>query len=247
MTQRFLLGISLLVIFALGLPGKPCLAQEVNDLYWTFLITGEAQPPSSAELLKIQIAHFANFQRLANEKKLLAVGPLQDPNRKMRGITLLKADNAAQIPEFFEADPYIRDKIMGLDINPIAVMYGELSYQLNPTQLEEYRLVVWDSTGTTSEASKSGDSVAGERDSSNASLALEQHLKYWQEMRAAGRCLVYCRFIVDSNHFGVCLCPKVSDDELQSWIQGDPMVKFQQIRAQTMPQFLSKGAISGLK
>jgi uncharacterized protein YciI len=247
MTQRFLLGISLLFIFALLLPGKPCLAQEANDLYWTFLITGEAQPPSSAELLKMQLAHFANFQRLANEKKLLAVGPLQDPNRKLRGIALLKVDNAAQIPELFEPDPYISEKIMGLDVNPIAVMYGELTYHLDPTQLEEYRLVVWDSTGTASEARKPGDPVAGDRDSSNASLALQQHLKYWQEMREAGRCLVYCRFVIDSNHFGVCLCPKVSDDELQSWIQGDPMVKFQQIRAQTMPQFLSKGAVSGQK
>ncbi len=77
-----------------------------------------------------------------------------------------------------------------------------LSSRSNPTRGISFGRLVFDWNGFRGPQARR--SVAGDRDSSSASLALQQHLKYWQEMREAGRCLVLLSFRDRLDHFGVC-------------------------------------------
>jgi uncharacterized protein YciI len=47
----------------------------------------------------MQAAHLANFGRLQKAGKLFTAGPLADPQRKMRGIVVVKAADLKSLSE----------------------------------------------------------------------------------------------------------------------------------------------------
>jgi uncharacterized protein YciI len=87
-----------------------------TPLWFVFLTTGSGpRPDNQEELLKMQEAHIANFKRRFDEGKLLAAGPLNDPNRFLRGIVILRVPDKPAVLACFEGDPYVENKIMEVD------------------------------------------------------------------------------------------------------------------------------------
>ena len=72
----------------------PVTTANDTKLFWVFLTTGKStKGVEKEEVEKMQAEHLANFKRLAEEEKLLLAGPLADPEKKLRGIVVLKAKN----------------------------------------------------------------------------------------------------------------------------------------------------------
>ncbi len=134
-----------------GWPQSPSAAQsdeaQTNEhrLYWVFLTTGKATTGvDAAEIQKMQSQHLANFSRLHEQGKLLAagpIGPMSDRQRPLRGIVVLSASDADQIPKMFEPDPYIQRGYMNVEACPMTVVMGQFHKEFEEG-LDELWLVI---------------------------------------------------------------------------------------------------------
>jgi uncharacterized protein YciI len=96
-------------------------AAPTDEYVLVLLKTGMNTSPSKEESQKILAGHFANMQRLANEKKLLVAGPFATPKRDpdLRGLFVIDevAVNAAEL--LASSDPTIVSGIMRLESHPM--------------------------------------------------------------------------------------------------------------------------------
>ncbi len=221
------------LIAAAGSAGEGAAAEPASHAkYWIFLVTGLPTTDVPQEELRAkQAAHLENFGRLAKANQLLAAGPLRDPDRRLRGIVVVQAARAEQIPAYFEPDPYISEGFMCLETHRIVDQVGDTFLPPDDAGLEEVRIVIWSYPDSTDD-----------KPAITADL-LEQHTKYWQAQRAAGRLALRCRFGEGESRFGVALLTKAPDEQLADWLAQDPLVAARAVAYQVLPQFLAQGAV----
>lgn len=111
------------------------------DFWFVFLERGKPTPPDRALVAKMQQGHLANFQKLHGEKKLFAAGPLRDPSGLKRGIVVLKAANPEVASRYFDADEYVRDGYMTLNMNPARARLPLRADPPDPSGIEEVRII----------------------------------------------------------------------------------------------------------
>ncbi len=233
MRLRATLSVSMLVLIRL-LTGCQCQAGEEapQNQFWIFLVAGKpATGVAKEEIQKKQQAHLDNFKRLANAKLLLAAGPLADPNKKLRGIVVVVADDEQQLPEHFRSDPYVDEGFMKLESNRIVEQEGDLVVQFDATELDELRIVVWDRKPLSEAAAAALPTVTA------------AHRDYWKKMRDDGKVAVRARFSENVAHFGVAILRKAPDEEIKQWLDSDPLVQQNTVTYQVMPQYLLKGSV----
>ncbi len=125
-----------------GLMTKNVLAKN-QKLFFVFLTTGKsAEGVAKEKIAKLQEAHLANFRRLAEAGKLLAVGPTSDPDKKIRGIVLLRAANKSELPKMFDDDPCVQQQFLKVQSHPAKIQVGSLDSKGKPVGMEEYRMVI---------------------------------------------------------------------------------------------------------
>ena len=124
MVVRILSGILILLIIAAcnnkATQTKPAEAPRYGEMktYWmVFLYRGPNRSQDSATAARIQAAHLANIDRLANEGKIIMAGPM-GYDRDLRGIFIMDAKDSSEAASFVNTDP--------------AVIAGRLRFEIHP-------------------------------------------------------------------------------------------------------------------
>lgn len=101
------------ILFSADLPQL-----EMSTYYMVFLYRGPAWTPQhTPETEKVQEAHMANINKMAQDKKLLLAGPFSD-NGDLRGIFVLTVASMDEAEALAKSDP--------------AVQAGRLRYEIHP-------------------------------------------------------------------------------------------------------------------
>jgi len=90
---------------------------EMKTYQMVFLYKGPNRSQDSTETMRIQKAHLANIQRLADEGKLIVAGPFLD-DKDLRGIFIFDSESAEEVKDLVETDP--------------AIKIGRLRYEIHP-------------------------------------------------------------------------------------------------------------------
>ena len=158
-TRRHLLALmpaTLLAACSTPPAATPAVAQaaqaDTRPWWFVFLETGRMTPDDKAAVQAMQVGHINNFKRLHGEKKLFAAGPLQDPSGLKRGIAVVRAESRAMLPLYFEPDAYVREGYMVLNAAQATVHQGLISEGIDPSGIEEVRIVLLARPGTPPDA-----------------------------------------------------------------------------------------------
>lgn len=89
----------------------------MKKYFLVFLKSGSSRSQNKEEAMKIQTAHLAHMDSLANIGQLDIAGPMGD-DTELRGIVVLRVPNMEKAEACVEADP--------------AVRAGRLSYEIHP-------------------------------------------------------------------------------------------------------------------
>lgn len=90
---------------------------EMKTYQMVFLFKGPNRNQDSTEAMRIQEAHLANIQRLADEGKLIVAGPFLD-DKDLRGIFIFDSESEKEVRALVETDP--------------AIIAGRLRYEVHP-------------------------------------------------------------------------------------------------------------------
>ncbi len=204
---------------------------EVETTWWIFLTTGKStQGTGRAEIEKMQSDHLANFGRLHQAGQLLTAGPIADPQKKRRGIVVVKAPDLKSLKELFEPDPFVKNGFLDIDAIKMEIAVGAYQKNVDPTALAEYRLVL-----------------------------LEKSTPDGNELDAEGqkKNLAYCQTIHDAEHLcftgwlsddklprrGILIFRKLDEVTLNSLVDELPAVKSKTWKATTIPLYMSDGIV----
>jgi uncharacterized protein YciI len=131
------LGLTALVLAGCALAPR---APE-PQLWFVFLETGKPTPPDRERVMAMQRGHIDNFKRLFEAKQLFAAGPLRDPSQHKRGIVVVRAATRDDLPALFQPDEYVREGYMTLNAQPAHARRALATEGIDPTGIEEVRIV----------------------------------------------------------------------------------------------------------
>ncbi len=203
-----------------------CRAQEPDssNIYWVFLVSGKSSAGEErAAIEKMQAAHLENFGRLARAGSLLTAGPVADPERRLRGIVVLKAKSPDEFKTMFAPDPFIKNGFLQIEASEATFLKGKFAPKVTPDELEELRLV------TISHVEK--QSAADGMTSIVKALSGETSLR------------LACQTDGESSLAGVLIFNKMPDEALNMLLSKLPPIAQGKLTAHPMPLYLSKGAV----
>jgi uncharacterized protein YciI len=103
---------------ATGASEKGPLGYEMSHYVVAFLYRGPSwSAEETPESAKIQEAHLANIQRLADEKKLLLAGPFTDGG-DLRGLFVLDVPTVDEAKALCDTDPAVRAGRLRVELHP---------------------------------------------------------------------------------------------------------------------------------
>lgn len=118
---------------------------EPEKTWFMFFLKGDGKRPSEPkELEKMQADHIGNLQAQGNAGHLIAAGPLDDPTKIRRGITVAIAKSRAEVDTFFKTDPYVTNSIMTVAAIEWDLGLGQFRSDYNKNEMEEYELLLTD-------------------------------------------------------------------------------------------------------
>jgi uncharacterized protein YciI len=101
-----------------GAPEKGPLGYDMSHYVVAFLYRGPSwSAEETPESAKIQEAHLANIQRLADEKKLLLAGPFTDGG-DLRGLFLFDVPTVEEAKALCDTDPAVRAGRLRVELHP---------------------------------------------------------------------------------------------------------------------------------
>ncbi len=199
--------------------------------YWIFLTTGKGtEGREKSEIEQMQAAHLANFGRLYEEGQLLIVGPMADPQKKLRGIVVVTAPDRKALPGLFDSDPYVQHGILTIDACKIDICVGDFQKVAKTTALAEYQLVLLEK------------SAAG-RPEADADLE-EKNVAYCQSIHNAEQ-LCFAGWLRDDADArrGILIFHKLDDDRLKMLVDAVPAVSTKLWKATTFPLYMGEGVV----
>ncbi|HEY0680113.1 MAG TPA: YciI family protein [Chitinophagaceae bacterium] len=98
-------------------------------MYWlVFLLKGPNRVHDSATSARIQKAHIANIERLANEGKIVMAGPM-GYNKDLRGIFIMNCKDSAEAASYVKTDSAIITGRMRFEIHPWYIATGKYEFK----------------------------------------------------------------------------------------------------------------------
>lgn len=89
----------------------------MKQYFLVLLKTGSVRSQNQEEAMRIQKAHLAHMDSLANIGKLDIAGPMGD-DTELRGIVVLRVPNMEEAQACVEADPAVKAKRLSYEIHP---------------------------------------------------------------------------------------------------------------------------------
>ena len=125
---------------------KAEIADSKKEIYFGFLKSATPKKDyTKEELATMQTAHLANFRKLATAGHLLVAGPFDKNEVGVRGIVVLNLEDATQVDKMFEADPFIKNGLLELDLCKCKMRYGKaVRSQKAQTEFDELTLVAFE-------------------------------------------------------------------------------------------------------
>ena len=214
------------VCVSLSLPAAGADEANQGKLFWIFLTTGKStEGVARDDVMAMQQAHLANFGKLAGEGKLLGAGPMQDPDRVLRGIVLMKATDTEKLAAMFEADPYVQKGFLKVEPHEVKITHGGFANKITPTEMAEYRIVVFEH-----ESTSQANAVISERQGEHAG-----------ELFANKQLLLAAEFAGESKRRYVWIAK--ANSGLQKAAEQAPAVAQAGLACKTMPIYLGKGSL----
>lgn len=90
---------------------------EMKTYQMVLLYKGPNRNQDSSETMRLQEAHLANIQRLADEGKLIVAGPFLD-DKDLRGIFIFDVESGDEVRKLVETDPAIKAGRLIYEIHP---------------------------------------------------------------------------------------------------------------------------------
>lgn len=87
--------------------------------------------------------HIGNMQNQAKEKRLFAAGPLDDPSKVRRGITVCSAADLPGVKALFKSDPFVKAGVFTVTAMPWKVERSAFHPEVDPETLGPFRLVLF--------------------------------------------------------------------------------------------------------
>ncbi|MDP1562779.1 MAG: S46 family peptidase [Pirellulaceae bacterium] len=204
-----------------GVPRQDC---------WVFLKTGV--PTANFERPQIeamQSEHLKNFRRLHSMDRLLAAGPLGDPDRQLRGICFIRAKDTAELEQNFQADPFVQNQLLKIDAMVIAAQIGQFNSGFSIGEMEEFVCVVF-------------RPVAGapvDPEAARTSWEQLQQLYQKDQLRLAMR----FEHTADSEYLGAAVFKKHEPEQISAWLNQLSVIQQSQVRYSLMPLYMSQGIL----
>jgi uncharacterized protein YciI len=200
--------------------------------YWVFLTTGAPTTNFDRQQVEtMQAEHLTNFRRLHSMDRLVAAGPLADPDRQLRGIGFVRAKDAAELAEFFRPDPFVQNQLLKLEAFPVAAQIGQFNSGFSIGEMEEFVCAVF-------------RPVAGaEIDSDTARTSWEQ----LQALQQPDKLRLAMRFTpsAESEYLGVAVFKKQDDGQIAAWLKDLAAVEQSQMEFSLLPLYMSRGILDG--
>lgn len=200
-------------------------AADPRPTWFIFLETGKKTPDDKEAVTRMQRGHIANFEKLHGEKKLFAAGPLADPTRTKRGIVVVKANTREEYVSYFQADDYVREGHMTLNAQRATVHRALRSEGIDPSGIEEVRIVQITRPQTPLTAAQQTEDHA--------------YLKGLLEKGAAGAWYT----LEAGSNAEVLFCRSTDTAALTSLFAELPSVKTGKSNALIWPQYIGKGVV----
>jgi uncharacterized protein YciI len=200
--------------------------------YWVFLTTGAPTTNFDRQQVEtMQAEHLTNFRRLHSMDRLVAAGPLADPDRQLRGIGFVRAKDAAELDEFFRPDPFVQNQLLKLAAFPVAAQIGQFNSGFSVGEMEEFVCAVF-------------RPVAG------AEIDLATARTSWEQLQALyqpDKLRLAMRFTpsAESEYLGVAVFKKHDGEQIAAWLKDIAAVKQSQVEFSLLPLYLSRGLLDG--
>ena len=227
--------IATLVALTISLPQVFAAQPEKLD-YFVFLTTGKSTEGTAKEdVQKMQMAHLANFTRLAGIGELSAAGPCVDPDKTIRGIVVINASSIADAESKFKPDPYVSGGFMKAEMHQFNKIAGKLVIPEDITKLDKYTLVI----------ARRGPKWPSQP---NDALALNEKLKtVATEQHAAGKLGFAALFADQQNNEAPRIAVMIfrGDDtaDVEKIVKASGLASEQTVEFQVFPQYLVKDAM----
>lgn len=101
-------------------------------------VAGSTDPKAQQEAMG---GHLGNMKKQAAEGHLLAAGPMQDPNKLRRGITVCVAKDEKELKAFFKDDPFVKAGVMTVSAWPWKVDPKRFNPLVEESGIVEHRIV----------------------------------------------------------------------------------------------------------
>ncbi len=210
----------------------------MSTVTFGFFVSGPNQEAASPDLLQNQQAeHIANFGRLAQEGRLLMAGPLADPERRLRGIIVLKGEKPPQTSEEMKAvfgpDPFVQSGRLAFESVPWRTAEGRIKVEVSTEGIEEHTLVLLEKP----DGAPDGDAAA-----------MAGHMANLERMWKGGLLAlsgpaVGPGTLKGPRVAGILICYGKDRAALQQELGKDPAIRLGAFRARLMPLWLAKGVL----
>jgi uncharacterized protein YciI len=203
---------------------------KASGLHWIFLTTGKStQDVPKADIEKMQAEHLGNFGTLHAADKLLIAGPMADPEKKLRGVVVVRADSADGVGEMFKPDPYVTNGYLKIEAAPLVLNIGSFNNNITPNAMDEFRIVI---------LSRADGAAELNDDEWLANTAYCKSIHNNSELRLMGT-------VSDSSspRRAILLFRKLEDAKLKELIANIPSVKAGKLVSSMMPLYMGKGCL----
>lgn len=99
----------------------------MKKYYMVFLKNGPTRDQDEATAAKIQTAHLAHMNRLAEEKKIVSAGPFDDDG-DIRGIVIYSVSSMEEAEELTSEDPAVKAGRLVVEVHPWWAAVGTMLY-----------------------------------------------------------------------------------------------------------------------
>lgn len=221
----------LLMVMALAIAAAFAGSAPDKKVYFMYFMRGDGtRPTDQKELEAMQKAHIDNMVAQSNLGKLIAAGPLNDPTKERRGITVLHVDDEKQIPEMFDNDPYVKHNIMRVKAAKWDVDPKLFKPAVDPSSIVEYRLVLM----------KRGLGMQPENDA-----MVREHRKFMDGLRKTHQLAVWGTVTGLDGVREVMIFTGTDTDGIMNKLKEDTYVQKALMSPEILPLWMSKGVVGG--
>ncbi|MCF8366999.1 MAG: YciI family protein [Bacteroidales bacterium] len=201
-------------------------SQSTSGKYFVFLNTNPDRPKiPEAEIDAIQAAHMANMDSLAKIKRLLAAGPFHGGG----GLQVLVATSQDDAQKLVNSDPAVKAHRFNTEIYPLEMGVGGICPVQEPYEMVEYQFIRFVPVPA---------KIAEESDKKIEKLS-KRHLSYLKAN-------FFKRGLIGNGDFGAgnggfLLAFKTDDEEFETFLKYDPMVRSELYTIDTRILWIAQG------